>query len=40
MRRVAETEMLIMIAGKTLKDRVRNEHTRPICGVYDVARWD
>lgn len=39
MLRTTEMKTLRAIAGKTLRDRVRNTAIREICEVEDVVRW-
>lgn len=39
MLRTAEMKTLRSIAGKTIRDRVRNTTIREICKVEDVIRW-
>jgi hypothetical protein len=37
--RVSEMKTLRSIAGKTLRDRIRNTRVREICEVEDIVRW-
>ena len=39
MLRTTEMKTLRAIAGKTLRDRVRNTTIREVCDVQDVVRW-
>lgn len=37
--RTAEMKTLRTFTGRSLHDRIRNEHIRQQCGVNDVVKW-